>query len=285
MIKENRRLNLKGQKSFEPEGILEDKGELLPTVLITGGSRGIGAAMSRAFFTAGWNVAINYRQRKAAALALWDELQGSGLQHGGNPERCPKAVPRAGIYQADVGNARQVKEMTEQITAELGPVLCLINNAGIAQQKLFTDLTEKEWDEMFDIHVKGAFFCTQAVLPEMIRRQEGVILNISSMWGQVGGSCEVHYSAAKAALIGLTKALAKELGPSGVRVNCLAPGLIKTEMNAALKEADLSELSQEIPLGRIGLPEEVASLALFLASPAASYITGQVLGVNGGFVL
>ena len=247
------------------------------TALITGGSRGIGAAMSRAFFRAGWNVAINYFQHEERAMALAAELNGAS-QGRDQPNR-------AAVYQADVAVASQVREMLAAVRRDFGPVLCLVNNAGIAGQKLFTELTAEEWDRMFDVHVKGAFHCCQAVLPEMIRAKTGCVINVSSMWGQVGGSCETHYSAAKAALIGLTKALAKELGPSGVRVNCVAPGLIDTEMNAGLSSEELAAVVEEIPLGRSGKAEEVAALALYLASPAAAYLTGQVFGVNGGLVI
>ena len=161
----------------------------------------------------------------------------------------------------------------------------LVNNAGIAQQKLFTDLTLQDWERLFAVDVTGVFLCCRRALPGMIRRQQGVILNISSMWGQVGASCEVHYSAAKAAVIGLTKALAKEEGPSRIRVNCIAPGVIATEMNAHLTPEDMEDLREETPLLRIGTPADVARAAVFLASDQASFITGQVLGVNGGMVV
>lgn len=257
----------------------EEKGPRPGTVLITGGSRGLGAAMSRSFYRAGWNVAINYCQNDKAAREL---LAGLTKDCAGE-EVFP--LNRAALYRADVSREGQAGEMMKAVRQELGPIHCLINNAGIAQQKLFTDLTEAEWDRMFDVHVKGAFHCCQAVLPEMIRAKAGCIINISSMWGQTGGSCEAHYSAAKAALIGLTKALAKELGPSGIRVNCIAPGLMDTEMNAALRGRELEAAVEEIPLGRPGRPEEAAALALYLAGPEAAYLTGQVIGLNGGMVI
>ncbi|MDC0700747.1 SDR family oxidoreductase, partial [Blautia wexlerae] len=161
----------------------------------------------------------------------------------------------------------------------------LVNNAGIAQQKLFTDLTDTDWDRIFAVDVKGVFLCCQAALPHMIHEKRGAIVNISSMWGQVGASCEVHYSAAKAAVIGLTKALAKELGPSQIRVNCIAPGVIATEMNDLLGAETLEALREETPLEAIGTAEQVADAVRFLASDQASFITGQVLGVNGGMVI
>ena len=150
---------------------------------------------------------------------------------------------------------------------------------------MFTDITEEDWDELFRVDVKGVFLCCRRALPGMIRRQNGCIVNISSMWGQVGASCEVHYSSAKAAIIGLTKALAKETGPSGIRVNCIAPGVIQTEMNGHLSPETLEELREETPLETLGTPEDVARAALFLCSPESSFITGQVLGVNGGMVI
>ena len=161
----------------------------------------------------------------------------------------------------------------------------LVNNAAISKTGLFTDVSEAEWNEMFSVNVGGVFHCAQSVLPGMIARRHGAIVNVSSMWGQVGASCEVCYSATKAAVIGLTKALAQEVGPSGVRVNCVAPGVIDTDMNRALDEAALAALSDETPLGRIGTPEEVARTIFFLAGDGAAFITGQVIGVNGGFVV
>ena len=243
----------------------------MKTVLITGGSRGIGAAAARAFSQAGWKVAINYRRSAQAAQALAAELCAQGGQ--------------ALVVPGDVAVRSQVVQMVETVRKELGDPDLLINNAGISQQALFTDLTEEDWDRMFAVHVKGAFHCCQEVLPAMIRRHSGQIINISSMWGQVGGSCEVHYSAAKAALIGFTKALAKEVGPSQVRVNCVAPGVIATEMNGHLSPADLEALREETPLEIIGAPEDVASLLVFLASDQARFITGQVIAPNGGIVI
>ena len=161
----------------------------------------------------------------------------------------------------------------------------LVNNAALSRIGLFTELRESDWDEMFSTNVKGAFNVTQAVLPGMISRGSGSIVNMSSMWGQTGASCEVCYSATKAALIGMTKALAQEVGPSGVRVNCVAPGVVDTDMNAALADETRAALADETPLGRIGSPEEIARAVYFLADDAASFITGQVLGVNGGFVV
>lgn len=243
----------------------------MKTVVITGASRGIGAACARLFAQEGWAVAVNYRNSREKAEVLAADI----CREGG----VALAIP------ADIGNAADVERLFSTAEKELGTVEALINNAGIAQQKLFTDLTEEEWDELFRVDVKGVFLCCRRALPAMIRRQKGCIVNISSMWGQVGASCEVHYSAAKAAVIGLTKALAKEAGPSGIRVNCIAPGVIQTEMNGHLSPEVLEELREETPLEVLGTPEDVAKSALFLCSPQSSFITGQVLGVNGGMVI
>ncbi|WP_050699173.1 elongation factor P 5-aminopentanone reductase [Anaeromassilibacillus senegalensis] len=238
------------------------------TALITGGARGIGAACARGLAQDGFRVAVNYQSSRDKAEALCETLQRiNGLEHL--------------AIQADVADRAQVEAMF----ARVGSVDVLVNNAGIAQQKLFTDLTDADWDRMFAVDVKGVFLCCQAALPYMIHEKRGAIVNISSMWGQVGASCEVHYSAAKAAVIGLTKALAKELGPSQIRVNCIAPGVIATEMNALLDTETMEALREETPLETIGTAEQVADAVRFLASDRASFITGQVLGVNGGMIL
>ena len=178
-----------------------------------------------------------------------------------------------------------MEAQVQAVVERWGQIDLLVNNAGIAQQRLFTEITEAEWDRMFAVNAKGLYACCRAVVPGMIRRHSGNIINVSSMWGQAGASCEVHYSAAKAAVIGFTKALAKELGPSGIRVNCVAPGVIATEMNAALDGETLDALREETPLGTIGTPEEAARAILWLAGDGASFVTGQVIGVNGGFVI
>ncbi len=188
-------------------------------------------------------------------------------------------------YQADVSDKTEVEEMFRKAEQELGKISALVNNAGIAEQILFSDITEEKWDRMFAVNVKGAYNCTQAVLPSMIHEKYGRIINVSSMWGISGASCEVHYSASKAALIGFTKALAKEVGLSGITVNCVAPGVIGTDMNAAISGEILEELKENTPLNRIGTSEDVAEAILFLASDKASFITGQTLSVDGGFIL
>lgn len=243
----------------------------MKTVLITGASRGIGAETARLFAQKGWAVAVNYRNSREAAEELVSEIR----KNGGTA----LAIP------ADVGDPEQVEALFRTAERELGQIEALVNNAGIAQQKLFTDLTDQDWDELFRVDVKGVFLCCRRALPAMIRRHRGVIVNISSMWGQVGASCEVHYSAAKAAVIGLTRALAKEVGPSGIRVNCIAPGVIQTEMNGNLTPETLEALKEETPLELLGDPADVAKAAWFLTSEDSAFITGQVLGVNGGMVI
>ena len=238
-------------------------------VLVTGGSRGIGAAMAGEFARAGYAVAINYCRSENAAREL-----AAGLAREGCVAAC---------YRADVADSAQVQSMVRAAEQDLGSIAVLVNNAGISQTGLLTDLDDVGWRRLWEVNVSGALYCSRAVLPGMLRRGEGVILNLSSMWGQVGGSCEVAYSATKAALIGMTKALAKEVGPSGVRVNCIAPGVIDTEMNGALDEQAKEELALETPLRRMGRAQEVAQLALWLASGKAAFVTGQVVAVNGGF--
>ncbi|MBO4299277.1 MAG: 3-oxoacyl-ACP reductase FabG [Clostridia bacterium] len=240
-------------------------------VLITGGSRGIGRACVEAFARAGWAALFFCRARADLAAELASRLRGEGCD--------------AGWYQCDVSKKAEVDAAVSDILRRYHHIDALVNNAAVSQTGLMTDLSEEAWDGMFAVNAKGAFLCAQAVLPGMIGRKSGSIVNISSMWGQTGASCEVCYSATKAALIGFTKALAQEVGPSGVRVNCVAPGVIDTDMNAALDEAALAALADETPLGRIGSPAEIARAVLFLAGDEASFITGQVLGVNGGFTV
>lgn len=243
----------------------------MKTVLITGSSRGIGRATAVTFAKNGYNVAVNYNKSSEVAESLCSELVQLGV--------------KAKTFQCDVADKSAVNEMVKQIEADFGKITVLVNNAGIAEQALFSDITEEMWDRMFDVNVKGAYNCTQAVLPHMIHNKYGRIINVSSMWGISGASCEVHYSASKAALIGFTKALAKEVGLSGITVNCVAPGVIATEMNGHLSEDIIEELKNETPLNRIGTSEDVAEAIYFLASDKASFITGQTLSVDGGFIV
>lgn len=236
-------------------------------VLISGGDRGIGAAAARAFWQAGYRVAVLYHTHAEAAAALEKEL------------------PGLLAVQCDVASRASCEVAFHTVEQAVGHVDVLVSNVGIAQQKLFTDITPEEWQHMLDVNLSGAFHLCQLALPGMIRRKAGRILTVSSMWGQTGGSCEVHYSAAKAGLIGLTKALAKEEGPSGITVNCVAPGVIDTDMMAAFTAEDKAALAEETPVGRLGSADEVAQLLVFLAGESAGYITGQVFGVNGGLVI
>lgn len=237
------------------------------TVLLSGGDRGIGAAAARAFYAAGYRVAVLYHTHADAAAALEKEL------------------PGCTVVQCDVASRASCELAFHTVEQAMGRVDVLVSNAGIAQQKLFTDITPDEWQRMLDVHLTGAFNLCQLVLPGMIRRKNGRILTVSSMWGQTGGSCEVHYSAAKAGLIGLTKALAKEEGPSGITVNCVAPGVIDTDMMASFTAEDKAALAEETPVGRLGTADEVAKLLVYLAGEDAGYITGQVFGINGGLVI
>ena len=232
------------------------------TVLITGGSRGIGAACVRRFASAGDRVYFFYRSSEEKAKTLSSETGAVGI-------RCDVSDKDA------VRNAFQV----------LPRIDVLINNAGISACSLFQDVTEEDWARMTETHLGGTYRCIREVLPGMISQKRGAVVNVSSMWGQVGASCEVAYSAAKAGIIGLTKALAKEVGPSGIRVNCVAPGVIRTDMLGSLSQEALEELAAETPLGRLGTPEEIADSVFFLSSEGAAFITGQVLAPNGGIVI
>ena len=243
------------------------------TVLITGGSRGIGAAAVLAFAKAGYRVAFTWHSRPDAARRVVDTVR----------EMTPEAPCLA--IMADSADSAAVQAAVEQTARVLGGPQILVCNAGIAQQKLFTDLTDEDWHRMMSVDLDGVFYACRAVLPGMIREKYARILCVSSMWGQTGGSCEVHYSAAKAGVIGMCRALAKEEGPSGITVNCVAPGVIDTDMMASFSEEDRAALAEETPVGRLGTADEIARTLVFLASPEAGYITGQVIGQNGGLVI
>ena len=234
-------------------------------VFITGGSRGIGRAMVELFSAEGWRVAFTYLRSEAEAKALAEKTGALAIR-------------------ADAESESEILASVAEAEKAFGSIDCLINNAAISGFSLLTDITTEEWNRFLRINLTAPFIYSRAVLPSMIRKQKGRILNISSMWGLVGASCEVHYSAAKAGLIGFTKALAKEVGPSGITVNAIAPGVIETDMNRALSEDDLSALKEETPVGRLGSPMEVARAALFLCSEDAGFITGEILNLSGGFV-
>lgn len=243
----------------------------MKTVLITGASRGIGRATALEFAKNGWQVAVNYNKSETAAKVLCDEITRSG--------------GFAKAYQADVSDNAEVLSMADAVIADFGSIDALVNNAGIAlSQGLFTDFTDADAKRIFDTNVFGMMNCSRAVIPHLVNKKSGKIINVSSVWGITGGSCEVIYSASKAAVIGFTKALAKELAPSGICVNCIAPGFIDTDMNSHLTSADIEAFCEDIPLGRTGKAEETAKSVYFLASSDASYITGQVLTVDGGLV-
>ncbi len=244
---------------------------LKKTVLITGASRGIGKATAELFAKKGWNVLINYLKSEEAALALRHDLN--------------LTMGTAEVFKADVSKRSQVEQLVAYGLERFGDIDVLVNNAGLSQTGLFGEITEQEWDAVLAVNLKGVFNCCQSVLPVMLRKKSGKIINVSSIWGMVGASCEVPYSAAKAGVIGLTKALAKELGPSNIQVNCVAPGIIETEMLKHLSPDELAELKNETPLQKIGQPKDVAGTIAFLASAESDFITGQVISPNGGFVI
>lgn len=227
-------------------------------VLITGASRGIGYAMADAFAEQGYRV-----------FALWHNAK----------ENLENTKENVTPVQGDVSSYASMQRVRE----EIGAVDILINNAAISHFGLLTDLSEEEWDHILDTDLKSVFLTAKVFLPDMVRNHSGKIINVSSIFGAVGGSCEVAYSTAKAGMIGFTKALAKEVGPSGIQVNCIAPGVIETEMNKRLSNADKAALAEETPLGRLGTPEEVARLALYLAED--TFITGETIHIGGGFML
>ena len=245
----------------------------MKTAVITGASGGIGSAAALAFAQDGYNIALQYNKNRDRAFALAEKIE--------------KAFNVSALpVQADVSSSQAVGRMFDEIEKFFGRADVLVNNAGIAQQRLFTDITDEEWKKMLGTNLDGVFYCSREVLKRfMIKTHSGVILNISSMWGQVGASCEVHYSAAKAGVVGLTKALAKEEGLSGIRVNCIAPGVVMTDMMKSFDEQTINELREETPLNTLGTPEDIAQAAVFLCSDKAKFITGQVLGINGGFVI
>ena len=239
------------------------------TAIITGGTRGIGRAVAIKFYELGYNIALVYNNNEENANKFCSSFD----------------TDRVLLIKADVSSFDEMQKMGRDVISKFKRVDVLVNNAGISEQKMINDITESDWDNMFSVNVKGAFNCTKAVLQNMIHNKSGKIINISSMWGITGASCEVHYSASKAALIGFTKSLAKELGPSGITVNCVAPGLIETDMNSSFSKDIINEIVNETPVMRIGTGKDVAESVAFLASDDAEFITGQVLSVNGGLVI
>ena len=243
----------------------------MPTAFISGASRGIGANIALKLAQEGYDLALNYHTNTKAAQEVAKLTQNYGV--------------KTLLLPGDIADGEKVKEMFQKANTIFGGIDVLINNAGIAEQLMFQDITYDKWRRMFAVTVDGAYFCLQNALSHMINKKCGRIINISSMWGEVGASCEVHYSAAKGALIAMTKALAKELGPSGITVNCITPGVITTEMNSHLSKEDLDALKEETPLNALGEPNDIAEMVAFLASEKAKFITGQIIGINGGLVI
>lgn len=241
------------------------------TVLVTGSSRGIGRAIAILFAKNNYNVVINYNKSEKEANELYNSLIEKGLS--------------VRIFKADVSKRHEVNAMVNFCIGEFGKIDVLINNAGISRDKLFTDITDEDWDEMMSVNLNSVFYTTQKSLQYMIPEHSGKIINISSIWGMVGGSYEVHYSTSKAAIIGMTKSLAKELGPSNIQVNCIAPGVIQTDMLNNVDDEILNILKEDTPLMKLGTPEDIAHCALFLADDKSNFITGQVISPNGGFVI
>lgn len=241
------------------------------TAIVTGASRGIGRAVAERLARGGWAVCVNYRERRDMAESLCATLTETGCA----------AMP----FQADVSDRAAVDAMAAAVRERFGAISLLVSNAGIAGQMQFQDVKDSDWNRFFDVNVRGAYHAIQAVLPDMLHAHAGSIVTVSSMWGLHGASCETVYSATKAALIGLTRSLAMELAPTGIRVNCVAPGVVDTDMVRTLGEDTLHDLAQATPLGRLGTPEDIAAAVEFLAGDGAGFITGQVLTADGGFVL
>ena len=241
------------------------------TALVTGSSRGIGRAIAVELAREGWAVCVNYLEHREAAEDLVRLLRAEDWE--------------AIAVRADVSDRDAVEAMVRTAQAELGPIELLVNNSGISYQGLFQDTSNEIWDRTLAVNLTGARNAAQAVLPHMLSEKRGCIVNISSMWGLRGASCEVAYACSKAAIIGLTRSLALELAPSGIRVNCVAPGCIETDMVRVLGEETRAMLVEETPLGRLGTPEDIAHAVAFFASEKASFLTGQVLTADGGFIV
>lgn len=239
----------------------------MKTVIVTGGSRGIGRAIVEKFASENYNVILNYNKSEFAALDI------------------AKKYSNVEVFKADVSNTKDVEAMINFAETKFGQIDVLINNAGISSTGLLQDLSLDEWNKLFEVNVTGTFLVTREVLPKMISKKSGKIINISSVWGMVGASMEVAYSASKAAIIGFTKALAKEVGPSNITVNAIAPGIVMTDMVSNLSVDEFEQIRQEIPLGKIGSTEDIANTAFYLASDCADYMTGQVISPNGGWIM
>lgn len=237
------------------------------TIIVTGASRGIGAAIVKMLAKEDYNIVLNYNKSEEIAKKIQEEF----TKQGKNVE----------IFKADVSKREEVKKLIEFTINKFKKIDILINNAGISQTRLFTDITDEDWNNMLNVNLNSVFYMTQEVLPYMIHEKEGCIINISSIWGITGAACETHYSVAKAGVDAMTKSLAKELGPSNIRVNSIAPGIIDTDMNKYLLDEELANIEEEIPLGKIGSPETIAKCVKWLIED--DYTTGQIIGINGGW--
>ncbi len=241
------------------------------TVVITGGATGIGKEISSQFSDLGENVVIGYNKSKKEALGLLENLR--------------KTNKNIVAIKADLSSEKESENLVLSAIDQFGKIDILVNNAAISEQKLFTEITKSSWDKMININLTSSFLCTKVAVKNMLKRKKGKIINISSVWGITGASCEVHYSAAKAGLIGFTKALAKELGPSGINVNCVCPGVINTDMISHLSPSSIENLLDQTPISRLGTPKDIAKAVLFLASEDSDFITGQIISPNGGFLI
>ena len=238
-------------------------------IIVTGGSRGIGASTVKLLAKDYNKIILNYNKSEEAAKRIQKELENENI--------------KIDIIKADVSKKADVLAMISYVIEKYHRIDVLINNAGISQERLFTDINDEEWNEIIDVNLNSVYYCTKAVIPYMIQRKSGCIINISSIWGVTGGSCEVGYSTSKAAIIGFSKALAKEMGPSNIRINCIAPGIIDTDMNKNLNENDIEAIKEEIPLNRIGVSADIAKCAKWLIED--NYTTGQVININGGWYI
>jgi 3-oxoacyl-[acyl-carrier protein] reductase len=241
------------------------------SAIVTGGARGIGKSIVENLAREGYSVLINYNKSEEDAFELKERLLSEKLS--------------VDTFKADVSDAAEAEKLIEFAQKRFGKIDVLVNNAGIAEVKLFTDITDEDWDRMIRTNLNSVFYCSKQSLKYMLPRKSGKIINISSIWGLIGASCEVHYSVAKGGIIALTKSLAKELAPSNIHVNCVAPGVIATDMNGGFTEEEMRDITSDIPMMKLGLPQDIAEAVLFFASEKSNFITGQVLSPNGGSVV
>lgn len=270
IINESEWIDIRGNKTIIKKlKEMESNMNQNKVIVVTGGSKGIGANICEQLALEGFNVVLNYNKSEENANKIKENLAAKGIY--------------IETFKADVSKSEEARNLIKYCVDKFGRIDVLINNAGISQIKLFTELTDEDWNNMIQTNLTSCFYTSQEAAKYMINQKEGCIINISSIWGLTGASCEVHYSAAKAGLDGMTKALAKELGPSNIRVNSIAPGIIKTDMNAELSEEDIQNITQDIPLQRIGYPQSITNCVKWLIND--DYTTGQVIGVNGGWLI